>query len=96
MQNLNEILLRNYCKEKASVVTYFLPHTHTHTHTYIYIYIYIIKLIKNIRGHTWRKPRIFSKISGEEDQDDKWKRWRTKMYKIGKIDHPILTNKRPY
>jgi len=62
MQNLNEILLRNYCKEEASVVTYFLLHTHTHTH--IYIYIYIIKLIKNIRGHTRRKPRIFSKISG--------------------------------
>ena len=39
MQNLNEILLRNYCKEWAFVVTYFLPHTHTHTHTHIYIYI---------------------------------------------------------
>lgn len=30
-----------------------------------------------------------------EDQDDKWKCWRTKMYKMGKIDNPIMTDKSP-
>jgi hypothetical protein len=30
-----------------------------------------------------------------EDQDDKWKSWRTKMYKMGKIDNPIMTDKSP-
>jgi hypothetical protein len=26
MQNLDEILLRQHCKDEASTVTYFLPH----------------------------------------------------------------------
>jgi hypothetical protein len=31
-----------------------------------------------------------------EDQDDKWKSSRTKIYMIRKISNPILTDKRPY
>jgi hypothetical protein len=31
-----------------------------------------------------------------KDQNDKWKGWRTKMYKIDKIDNPILIEKGAY
>jgi hypothetical protein len=30
-----------------------------------------------------------------KDQNDKWKCWKTRMYKIEKIDDSILIDKRP-
>jgi hypothetical protein len=54
--------------------------------------------------NTKRKSKIQKDIHEEsledcprlvvEDQDDKWKSWMTKMYKIDKIDNPILIDKR--
>ena len=31
-----------------------------------------------------------------EDQNERWKSWRTKIYKIGKISNPILIDKEPH
>jgi hypothetical protein len=44
--------------------------------------------------HTHTHTHIYIYIV-VEDQDDKWKSWRTKMYKMGKIDNPIMTDKSP-
>jgi hypothetical protein len=67
--------------DKKSVVTYFfLPQIiHTHTHTQ-----------EDIHEESLEDcPRLVA-----EDQDNKWKSLRTKVYKIDKIDNSILIDKR--
>ena len=81
MQNLDEILLRQHCKDKASTVTYFLPHkTNKKNPKYKRIHI--------------KKVQKIAQIDGERP---KWqvKSWMTRMYKIGKIKDPILIDERP-
>jgi len=57
------------------------------------IYIYIIKKIQeNIHEESLKDHPILV----VEDQDNKWKSYRTKMYKNSKISNLILTYKRPY
>jgi predicted membrane protein len=81
MENFDEILLYKHCKERAFIIIHFLPHI---------IYIYIIQ--ENIHEESLKDhPRLVV-----EDQDDKWKSYRTKMYKNSKISNLILTDKRPY
>jgi len=53
------------------------------------------KKSKNTRGYTWRKSRRLPKLV-MNDQNDKWKIWRTRTYKIEKISNPILIAKDPF
>jgi hypothetical protein len=51
MQNLDEILLRQHCKDEASTVTYFLPHkTNKKNPKYKRIHIKKVQKIAQIDG----------------------------------------------
>jgi hypothetical protein len=55
--------------------------------------IYILCFLCHIVAHFL--PHIIYIYILVEDQDDKWKSRRTKMYKMEKIDNSIMTNKSP-
>jgi len=89
------LLIKNMTKESTPVMqTKWWPSIIYGIVTYFQRHKKSRKKIQNTRGYTGRKLRRLSKFV-IKDQNDKWKSWRTKMYKIGKIGNPILIDKGP-
>ena len=66
-----------------------------------YVLLFMFYPIKKIKKQKSKYKSTYIKKSLEDcpslmvkDRDDKWKNWRTKMYKIYKIDRSILSDKK--